>query len=68
MSADKCPAHCASWHESCHLKYNNSKLMKAKKMDCTGLRDDSEDDRRIIKRQAFNIQNCLFCEKGEEEG
>ena len=31
VSADEFLAHCVSWHKSCHLKYNNSKLMKAKK-------------------------------------
>ena len=68
MSADGLLAHCASWHKSCHLKYNNDKPMKAIKRDGTALRDDLEDDRRSIKRHAFNIQNCLFCEKGEQEG
>ena len=68
MSADGLLAHCASWHKSCHLKYNNDKLMKAMKRDGTALRDDLEEDRKSIKRHAINIQNCLFCEKGEQEG
>ena len=67
MSADGLLVHCASWHKSCPLKYNNDKLMKAIKRDGT-LRDDLEEDRRSIKRHAINIQNCLFCEKGEQEG
>ena len=67
MSADSLLAHCASWHKSCHLKYNNDKLMKAIKRDVTALRDDLEEN-RSIKRHMINIQNCLFCEKGEQEG
>ena len=52
MAADGLLAHCASWHKSCHLKYNNDKLMQAIKRGGNGLRDDSEDDRRSIKRHA----------------
>ena len=37
-SANGLLAHCASWHKSCHLKYNNDKPMKAIKKDGTALR------------------------------
>ena len=69
-SADGLLAHCASWHKSCHLKYNNDKPMKAIRRDGTALRclRTEMTCRRSIKRHAFNIQNCLFCEKGEQEG
>ena len=30
-SADSFATHCVSWHESCYLKFSNSKLAKAKK-------------------------------------
>ena len=58
--------HCASWHESCYLKYNNSKLKKAEKRKRSACMDESE--RTPCKRQAMNIDICLFCEKGYEEG
>ena len=50
---------------SCHLKCNNSKPMKAKKMieHKTG---DSE-DKRPSKHQALNIQKSFLCEKENEE-
>ena len=55
----------ASWHKSCHLKYSNSKLTRAKKRRAN---DCDESERIPIKRQAMNIKNCMFCEKGNDEG
>ena len=55
----------ASWHKSCYLKYNNTKLAQAKK------RRGDTDNLEIKpprKRQAVQVDNCLFCEKGQEEG
>ena len=55
----------ASWHKSCHLKYNNSKLEKAKKR--SACISDHDPERKRCKRQATTIDNCMFCEKGCEE-
>ena len=57
--------HQASWHKSCYLKYNNTKLAQAKKR--RGGTDNSE-MKPPRKRQAVQVDNCLFCEKGQEEG
>ena len=58
--------HSASWHKSCCLKYNNSKLATAKKRVIFQVQDSERS--RPLKRQALNISNCLFCEKGQEDG
>jgi hypothetical protein len=57
--------HRASWHKSYHLKYSTSKLTRAKKRKAN---DYDGSERVPSKRQAMNIQNCIFCEKGSEEG
>ena len=64
-SASDFASHCAAWHKSCHLKYNNSKLAKAKKRS---LHNIDEAEKRSSKRQSMDIQNCFFCEEGYEEG
>ena len=66
-SAGDLATHNASWHKPCHLKYNNSKLAKAKKRSVS---ITSSDDLRTPqrKRQAMEVNSCLFCEKGQEEG
>ena len=53
-----------SWHKSCHLKFNNSKLAKAKKK-----RDHTPNDEQKWprNRKALDVQRCFFCEKGREE-
>ena len=58
--------HSAFWHKSCCLKYNNSKLATAKKRVIFQVQDSERS--RPLKRQALNISNCLFCEKGQEDG
>ena len=57
--------HSASWHKSCRLKYNNSKLARAKKRVISQVQDSERS--RPMKRQALNISNCLFCEKGDAD-
>ena len=56
--------HSASWHKSCHLKYSNSKLSKAKKRGNTC---ESGQERKRGKRQAMTVDKCIFCDKGCEE-
>lgn len=58
-------AHSACWHKSCQKKFSNSKLERARKR-CISLVTESE--RRPGKRQRRDISNCLFCDKGQEEG
>lgn len=64
-TADSFASHSASWHKSCHLKFNNSKLSKAirKKDD----HSDEPEQKRPTKRQALDLCKCLFCgEEGKE--
>ena len=56
--------HQASWHKSCYLKYNNTKLAQAKKR--RGDNTDNLEMRPSRKRQAMQVDNCLFCKKGQE--
>ena len=64
-TADSFASHSASWHKSCHLKLNNSKLSRAiRKKD--GQSHEPE-QRRPTKHQALDLQKCLFCcEEGKE--
>lgn len=56
----------ASWHKSCHLKFSKTKLDKA--LSKKRKRDDCSDtSRRESKRHAFNIDVCIFCEKGNDD-
>ena len=63
-TAENFACHSVSWHKSCHLKYNNTKLAKAKKKR---EHNPEAEEKRPIKRKALNVQMCFFCEKGEEE-
>ena len=58
--------HSVSWHKSCRLIYNNSKLASAKKRVISQVQDSER--LRPMNRQALNISNCLFCGKGQEDG
>jgi len=70
LSAADFAVHNASWHKSCHLKYNNTKLAKAQKRKANNADNESDDPekRPPQKRQAVEVSNCIFCEKGWEEG
>ena len=56
-------SHSASWHKSCHLKFKNSKLAKAKRKR----ERNNDEEKRPRNRKALDVQKCSFCEKGEEE-
>jgi len=47
----------ASWHKSCHLKFNNSKLAKAKKRHSTT--EDTETTKRTCKREPLRPRSHL---------
>ena len=65
-TADGFATHSASWHKSCNLKYNNTKLSKARKKREA---NPEPDEQRLRKRQAVDVQLvCIFCEKGCEAG
>ncbi len=66
VSAADLLAHRASWHKSCHLKYNNSKLTKARKRKAKHM--DNPEQRPPNKRQAIEVDCCVFCMEGHEEG
>ncbi len=57
--------HYASWHKSCYLKYNGSKLAKLKKRSVCECVYDYDRSRSNLRVNAINT--CLFCEKGCEE-
>ncbi len=67
VSAADLLTHRASWHKSCHLKYNNSKLTKARKRKAKHIMDNPE-QRPPNKRQAIEVDCCVFCMEGHEEG
>ena len=66
VSAADFETHRASWHKSCHLKFNNSKLIKARKRKAKNT--DDPEQRPPSKRQAVKAESCVFCAKGCEEG
>ena len=57
--------HKAKWHKSCHLKFSESKLGRARKQE----HDDSiGDDRPLqklprLQRQPLDKNKCIFCTK-----
>ena len=54
--------HSVSWHKSCRIKYNNSKLARAKKR-VISQEQDSE------RSGPWSDKHCqLFCGKGQEDG
>lgn len=62
-TVDNFVSHSASWHKSCHLKFNNLKLERAM---MKRERNPDDEGNRLNKRKSLNIQKCLFCDKGEE--
>jgi hypothetical protein len=55
----------ASWHKSCSLKYSNTKVDQiiARKK-----KNEKPEQRQPRKRKALSIEDCIFCEKGTEDG
>lgn len=65
-TAENFASHSASWHKSCHSKFNKTKLERARKAEKRHSTDITE--RRLSKRQAFDAEKCVLCVKGVEEG
>ncbi|KAG5873611.1 hypothetical protein JTB14_011753 [Gonioctena quinquepunctata] len=63
-NASNFASHSASWHKSCHLKFNNSKLALAMKRKQKGVCQNTRPSERV----ALDVDCCLFCEKGKDEG
>ena len=62
-------SHCVLVHRSCHVKYNNQKLAKKEKTAEKRTHSPNESTQMSPKkRQALDVEKCLFCEKGKEEG
>ena len=59
----------ASWHRSCHQKFNNSKLQRVRnrkrKFEANTTHEDHE--RSPLKRRPPQFQLCLFCEEIKSE-
>ena len=53
--------------KSCRLKFNYTKLTRAKKRSISQGNDCARRP-SSSKRKVINISKCLFCEKGQEEG
>ena len=66
-TAENFASHCASWHKSCHSKFNKTKLERARKAEKRSHSPDIK-ERRPSKRQAFDAENCVLCLKGVQEG
>ena len=80
-TANNFACHSASWHKSCHIKFNNTKLERALKRthdpddsktcpDRAGSPDPDDTENAMPsrpKRQALEVHKCFFCEKGSEE-
>ncbi len=60
-SAASFAMHNASWHKSCYLKYNSSKLAKVKKRSVC--ESDYDFDRSRSKRRVIAINTCLFVKR-----
>jgi len=65
ITIDDLKSHNASWHKSCHLKYSTSKLRRATHKKKSTVEDPGQTSG---KRQAMDATNCMFCEKGFDEG
>ena len=63
-TAEKFLVHGASWHRSCHQKFNNSKLLREKNRKRKQEEEQNASDVRRSKRKPLpNIKECcLFCE------
>ena len=66
-SAENFASHCASWHKRCYLKFNKTKLERARKAEKRSHSPDIN-ERRLSKRQAFDPRKCVLCLKGVQEG
>ncbi len=67
-TADNLASHFESWHKSCYLKFNNSKLGKAKKKRERENDESEAQESKRKKRQALDVQKCFLCETGDEAG
>lgn len=71
-TASNFASHSASWHKSCHLKFNNSKLAKARKskmknpVDSGGEKPPGRDS--VTRGKSLDVQKCFFCENGRDQG
>ena len=62
-SPDTLAENLASWHKGCHLKFNNTKLSKAKKRKGVA---SVEVTQRSGKRACLDKQVCILCTEGDE--
>lgn len=71
-TADDLVTNQAKWHQSCHLKFSSSRLIRAQDKAKRSISDQDEDlYTRPAKRQSTraNVEkNCIFCDESERDG
>ena len=57
----------AKWHKSCHLKFNDTKLQRARKREHDRSNNDGTalQNRIRLQRQSLEKGNCIFCTKDD---
>ena len=60
----------SKWHKPCYLKFNDSKLQKARKREHNdNITDESSLPKRSrLQRQPLEKSKCIFCEVGGQLG
>ena len=67
IDVDKLVAHEAKWHKSCYLKFNDSKLQRARKREADRNIDSgsSSQKRSRVQRQSLDKDKCIFCSRND---
>ena len=69
MDVKKLVTHQAKWHKSCYLKFNDTKLQRARKREQEKRHDNNNDDsttlqsQSCLQRQSMDKKKCIFCTK-----
>ena len=60
----------AKWHKSCYLKFNDNKLQRARKRECSQSTDDENVTQKRFRaqRQSLESSKCIFCTKDDAAG
>ena len=69
MDVEKLVTHQAKWHKSCYLKFNDTKLQRARKREHDRNNDDGTSttlqNLSGLQRQSLNKSKCIFCTKDD---
>ena len=66
MDTNQLTTNQAKWHKSCYLKFNDSKLQRARKREHNDsiTEESSLPKRSRLQRQPLDKSKCIFCEEG----